>query len=204
METPSSRDDRSEEPEDRGQGPEPDRSRGDAPQEEEAGTAPRSAEDTDRDPFAPLIAEEDEDEDPLDAEEAAEVEEGEESRERRGAGAAGGSAHWAGLLSTETFAAASVLAVAAALVGPRLVQMFATVTAPNQVAVATGTIVGDTVTALFGVVLGLVALGLAEEDTRPWARWWAGAAVLIGLLFTVLSLIAFTLVPPPAPAGPPM
>ncbi|MDT0304868.1 hypothetical protein [Streptomonospora wellingtoniae] len=109
-----------------------------------------------------------------------------------------------GLLGAETFSLAAVLAVGGALVGPRLVQMLSSVTAQDQVSAVSGTILGDAVVALVGVVLGLVGAGMANEGSRPWVRWAAGAAVLLGGLFAVGSVVAYLLVPAPAPMGPPM
>ncbi|MFD0803886.1 hypothetical protein ACFQZU_21550, partial [Streptomonospora algeriensis] len=148
---------------------------------------------------------------PYEAGDPATAEESEGSGEEESADPGGAAPHprpWSGggLLGAETFAAAAVLAVSGALVGPRLVQMLSSVTAQDQVSAVAGTIVGDAVVALVGVVLGLVGIGLADGASRPWTRWAAGASVLVGLLFAAVSIAAYLLVPAPAPApvGPSM
>ncbi|GAB3454680.1 hypothetical protein GCM10027570_35150 [Streptomonospora sediminis] len=198
MNTSSSSDDRS------GNGPEPDGHAPEPEREQPPETAPGLREpaaegageqtrDDDGDPYDPFIAAEPEDEEPLDAEAAGGA---------TPAVAPGGG----GLLGAETFAVAAMLAVGGALVGPRLVQMLSSVTAQDQVSAISRTIIGDGVVALVAVVLGLVSGGMANVHTRPWARWAAGAAVLIGVLFALISIVAWVLVPAPAPAptGPPM
>ncbi|QBI53237.1 hypothetical protein [Streptomonospora litoralis] len=190
MNTPSNRDDESG-----GPGREPERDRPDAeahePDSAAAGATRRERAQQEGDP---LEAAESDDERPLEAEEP------------RTSGAATRSQ--LGLLNgvfvAETFAVTAVITIAAALVGPRLVQMLSSVTAQDQVSAVAGMILGDAVVALLGVVLGLVALWLAGESGRPWTRWTAGATVLIGLAFLVVSLVAFLLVPPPTPTAPPM
>ncbi|GAA2002321.1 hypothetical protein GCM10009799_31830 [Nocardiopsis rhodophaea] len=105
----------------------------------------------------------------------------------------------AGLFSAETFAIASLLAIGAALIGTRLTEMLMNVSAATQPSAVTAMVLGDGGTALIGVFFGLLSLGLTTEYSRPWARWAAMAAVLVGILFIAASAYVFTQVPAPAP-----
>ncbi|MFC4560775.1 hypothetical protein ACFO4E_02770 [Nocardiopsis mangrovi] len=108
----------------------------------------------------------------------------------------------AGVFSAETFAIAAVLLVGASLIGTRLAEMWASVRSADQLSALTAIILGDGGTALLGAVLGALGLVLANADTRPWARWAAMAAIVVGLLFVVLSVTTYLMVPPPAPPSP--
>ncbi|MDA8372138.1 MAG: hypothetical protein M0026_20045 [Nocardiopsaceae bacterium] len=101
----------------------------------------------------------------------------------------------AGVVSAETFGIAALLMVAAALVGTRLAEMYASVRAVDQVSALTSVILGDGATALLGVVLGLLSLVLANEASRPWARWAAMAAVVVGTVFVLISVTTYLMVP---------
>ncbi|ASU84941.1 hypothetical protein CDO52_21025 [Nocardiopsis gilva YIM 90087] len=104
----------------------------------------------------------------------------------------------AGLFSAETFAIASLLAIGGALIGTRLTEMLMNVSAADQSSAVTAMVLGDGGTALIGVLFGLLSLGLTTEYSRPWARWAAMAAVLVGVLFIAASAYVFTQVPAPA------
>ncbi|WP_067975951.1 hypothetical protein [Nocardiopsis trehalosi] len=105
----------------------------------------------------------------------------------------------AGVFSAETFSLAALLMVGAALVGTRLGEMWASVRSADQLSALSAIIMGDGGTAVLGVVLGLLALVLADADSRPWARWAGMAAVVVGLVFVVLSVTTYLMVPPPQP-----
>ncbi|MBB6170738.1 hypothetical protein HNR23_000798 [Nocardiopsis mwathae] len=105
----------------------------------------------------------------------------------------------AGLFSAETFAIAALLSIGAALIGTRLAEMLMNVSAADQASAVTAMILGDGGTALLGVFFGLLSLGLTTEYSRPWARWGAMAAVVVGIFFLAASAYVFTQVPAPAP-----
>lgn len=107
-----------------------------------------------------------------------------------------------GILSAESFSVAALLATVAGMVGTRLAEMLASVTAQSQTSVVSSVILGDGVTVLLGVVLGAVSLTMNGPSSRPWAQWVAAACVLIGVLFLIGSAAAYISVPPPAPFGP--
>ncbi|TQN30998.1 hypothetical protein FHX37_0887 [Haloactinospora alba] len=107
-----------------------------------------------------------------------------------------------GILSAESFSVAALLATGAGLVGTRLAEMLASVTAQSQSSVVSSVILGDGVTVVLGVLLGAVSLGMNGPASRPWAQWVAAACVLVGVLFLIGSAAAYVSVPPPAPFGP--
>ncbi|MFC3995403.1 hypothetical protein ACFOVU_05735 [Nocardiopsis sediminis] len=105
----------------------------------------------------------------------------------------------AGVFSAETFAIVAVLLVGASLIGTRLAEMWASVRSADQLSAITAIIMGDAGTAVLGAVLGGLGLVLANADTRPWARWAAMAAIVVGVIFVVLSVTTYVMVPPPQP-----
>ncbi|NYE46239.1 hypothetical protein HDA32_001359 [Spinactinospora alkalitolerans] len=107
-----------------------------------------------------------------------------------------------GVLAAETFGIAAIVMSGAALIGTRLVEMLASVTAADQSAAVSGVILGDGITALCGVLLGIVGLARTDAASRPWARWLAGAAIVTGALALITAGAAYMLVPPPAPMPP--
>lgn len=103
-----------------------------------------------------------------------------------------------GIFSAESFGIAGVLAIVAALIGTRLSEMFASVTAQDQISGVSSIVMGDAGTALIGVILGLVSLGLTNESTRSWARWIAMACIVVGVLFVLGSMATYVLTPSPS------
>lgn len=105
----------------------------------------------------------------------------------------------------EGLAIAGVMLSGAALLGPRLVQLLAVVTtvgAGSQVATYAGIVVGDGATALLGAVLAAVALASSSLGTRPWVRWLALAALVVGGIAVVVAAVTFGLLPAPQPQVP--
>ena len=49
--------------------------------------------------------------------------------------------------------------------------------------------------ALLTVLFAALALVLTNMGTRPWARWIAMANVIVGLLFVIMAVLTYVMIP---------
>ncbi|GAB3475565.1 hypothetical protein [Nocardiopsis coralliicola] len=107
-----------------------------------------------------------------------------------------------GVLSAEMFSIAGAFALLGSLIGTRVVELAASVTAASQEGMIKTMAAGDGVFALVAVVLSGASLIAAGSGTRTWTRWLAGAVLLVGVLLVATAAATYLLVPPPAPPQP--
>lgn len=102
--------------------------------------------------------------------------------------------------SAEAWSIVSILFGGTALIGSRLVEIFAVVTsAGSQLAVYTRIILGDGIAALLGLIFAVLALATARADTRPWARWLAVGGLVVSVAAVIVAAVSFGLRPEPQP-----
>ncbi len=110
----------------------------------------------------------------------------------------------AGILTAETFAITGLLAISTILMGSQITQNLPSILGQSQEGMLSGVVAADGAVSLFAVVLGVVSLILANQFTRPWARWIATATIIVGVLVIAVSATTFVLVPEPQPQPPMM
>lgn len=102
-----------------------------------------------------------------------------------------------GVFSAETFGVASMLFLVPVLVSDRLPELLAwfglnstrPVSGEFPYIQAEVTVLG--VMSALAVILGSVSLFKGTASTRAWARWVAAATVLVGIVFALLTVVAF-------------
>ncbi|GHD27204.1 hypothetical protein [Nocardiopsis kunsanensis] len=118
------------------------------------------------------------------------------------AGAAAYGPRPGGLLGSETFALTAVFLLALTLLSSQIVQLFSTVlqigdqpVPHDQVAqLSNQALVGGGL-ALLTVLFAALALVLTNMGTRPWARWLAMANVIVGVLFVIMAVLTYVMIP---------
>lgn len=102
-----------------------------------------------------------------------------------------------GVFSAETFGLAGLLFLVPVLVSNRLPELLAWFGLNSSRPVggefpyiqAEVTVLG--VLSALAVILGSVSLFRSTGSTRPWARWAAAAAVLVGIVFALMTVVTF-------------
>lgn len=102
-----------------------------------------------------------------------------------------------GVFSAETFGLAGLLFLVPVLVSNRLPELLAwfgmngtrPVDGELPYIQAEVTVLG--LMSALAVILGSVSLFKGTVSTRPWARWVAAAAVLVGIVFALLAVVTF-------------
>ncbi|RNL80523.1 hypothetical protein [Halostreptopolyspora alba] len=110
-----------------------------------------------------------------------------------------GTSRTAGILTAETFAITSLLALSAVLVGTRITQNLPSVLGQSQEGIFSGMLAGEGALSLLAVILAVVSLLLANHSTQPWSRWVATAVIIIGVIVVAVSVATYMLVPEPQP-----
>lgn len=107
-----------------------------------------------------------------------------------------------GALSAETFSLVALFLLILTMLSGRLVELFATVSSigDQQVAVAQVAQLNTQITtsgamAAITVLFAVLALVLSNAGTRTWARWTATATLITGLLFVVVAVATYVMVP---------
>lgn len=106
-----------------------------------------------------------------------------------------------GIFSAETFAVAAILITGLSMIGTRMGQLLSSITADpaDQVSSIANLILGDSGTALLGVLLGGVSLILHNSASLRWAKWVAAAAIIVGVIAVLAGGAAYLLLPEPQP-----
>lgn len=107
-----------------------------------------------------------------------------------------------GLLGSETFTISAVFLLTVTLFSSQIVQLFGTATQlgdqpvqHEQVAqLSNQALVGGGL-ALLTVLFAALALAPADMGTRGWARWSAMATVIVGLLFVIVAVLTYIMIP---------
>lgn len=107
-----------------------------------------------------------------------------------------------GLFGAETFSLTAVFLLALTLLSSQIVQLFSTVlqigdqpVPHEQVAqLSNQALVGGGL-ALLTVLFAALALVLTNMGTRPWARWSAMATIIVGLLFVIMAVLTYVMIP---------
>ncbi|MGW9347851.1 hypothetical protein [Nocardiopsis flavescens] len=128
--------------------------------------------------------------------------------EETGAGAVAVSAA-GGVLSAETFALVGLALLAVTVLSGQLVELFTgmvlvggnPIAAEQITQIRTQIAAGGTL-ALLTALASALSLALANAGSRPWARWAATAGLIVGLLFVLVAVAAFLMIPDAAPAQP--
>ncbi|WP_304451155.1 hypothetical protein [Nocardiopsis sp. YSL2] len=107
-----------------------------------------------------------------------------------------------GALSSETFSLVALFLLILTMLSGRLVELFATVASigDQQVAVAQVAQLNTQITtsgamAAITVLFAVLSLVLSGAGTRTWARWTASATLITGLLFVLVAVATYVMVP---------
>lgn len=107
-----------------------------------------------------------------------------------------------GALSAETFSLVALFLLILTMLSGRLVELFATVSsigdqqvAAAQVAQLNTQITTSGAMAAITVLFAVLSLVLSGAGTRTWARWTATATLITGLLFVVVAIATYVMVP---------
>ena len=110
--------------------------------------------------------------------------------------------HPGGVFSAETFGLTTLLLLAVTILSSQLTEIFTSVLLVGGQAVAIEQVAQLNIQLLVGGVLSVItvltavlALVLADTGTRPWARWAAAAALIVGLLFVLVAVASYIMVP---------